>query len=180
MITSLLELFALGTVGFWALCVLISILFIATVENEKYWFPSLLGMSFIALYWKPLFNLVPNWHAIGIGALVYVLVGTVWSIFRWFRFVKGVADTYRENYADTVDGTINHLSPGKLADLKREIDVANNKSRITAWISFWPWSLVWNITGDFFKMVYEALSGVYENITKKALDGFTVEEKPKR
>jgi hypothetical protein len=36
--------------------------------------------------------------------------------------------------------------------------------------------LVWNITGDFFKTIYEQLQGVYQRIVDKALGGFSHQE----
>jgi hypothetical protein len=32
------------------------------------------------------------------------------------------------------------------------------------WIAWWPWSLFWNLTQDFFTTIYDAMTGIYEKI----------------
>lgn len=168
MITTILEFFALGTIGFWILCSLISVIFIIALENENRWFPSILSVAFGLIYWKALSTLALDWHAIAIGVLVYAVVGVLWSIFRWVRFIKNISDKYRRDYGGT-------LSDNKFQDLKREVNPTKHKGRITGWIAYWPWSMLWNVTGDFFKMIYEGLQGVYSNLSDKALGKFVVQ-----
>jgi hypothetical protein len=165
MITAILEFFALGTIGFWILCSLLSIVFIACIENETHWFPTCALIALGAIYWKPLVALGLAWQGLAIGALVYVVAGMIWSIYRWYRFVKETADKYRQQYGNT-------LTDSNRSSLKSDISVSSNKALITGWIAYWPWSLVWNITGDFFKTAYEKLQKVYQGITDKALSGF--------
>lgn len=170
MIQSILALFALGTLWFWVLLAVLSIIFIASIENEKYAVPTLITLVFTAVYWKAFSALSLDWRAVAIGVGVYAFVGILWSIFRWFKFVKSAANEYRSKKA----GSENSLTEGQLADLRREISVSNNKSRITAWIAYWPWSLVWNITGDFFTMIYENLEGLYQKIADRAVGKFEI------
>jgi hypothetical protein len=165
MITSILEFFALGTLGFWILCSLISVIFIIALENENHWFPTCLTLAFAGIYWKALAGLALSWHAISLGILVYAVIGIVWSMFRWFRYVKSTADTYRKEHGD-------NLRASERSSLQREISATLNKSRITGWIAYWPWSMLWNLTGDFFKMIYEALQGVYQKISDRAMGKF--------
>lgn len=165
MITSILEFFALGTLGFWILATLASIIFIACVENENHWLPTTILVALTAVYWKSLAALGLSWQGLTIGIIVYAVAGMVWSIYRWFRFVKTQADDFRKRYGTS-------LTDSQRRDLRSEISVSSNKALITGWIAYWPWSLVWNVTGDFFKTIYEQLQGVYQKITDKALAGF--------
>jgi hypothetical protein len=169
MITSILEFFALGTFGFWVLCSLLSIVFIACIENENHWFPTCVLIALGAIYWKGLVALGLSWQGIAIGVVVYAAAGMVWSIYRWYRFVKEKAEDFRKRYGTS-------LTDSQRRDLKSEISVSSNKALITGWIAYWPWSLVWNITGDFFKTIYEQLQGVYQRIVDKALGGFSHQE----
>lgn len=173
MFTAILEFFALGTLGFWLLCSLISVIFIVALENENHWFPTCLTLAFGAVYWKALTTLALSWHALALGLLVYAVIGIVWSMFRWFRFVKAKADYFREQHGSS-------LTDSQRQDLAREIRASHNKSRITGWIAYWPWSLVWNLTGDFFKMIYEGLQGVYQKISDKAIGKFGTISEPDR
>jgi hypothetical protein len=167
MITSILEFFALGTLGFWGLCVLVSIVFVACLENDNRWFPTIITIALAGLYWKSMVAFALGWKAILLFSLVYLLAGVAWSFFRWIRYVKEQADVWRKENGNT-------LKEYDLAMLKRKLDVSNNKGRLTGWIAYWPWSLVWNITGDFFTMVYENLQGAYQKIADRALGKFTV------
>lgn len=169
MIESILALFALGTLWFWVLLAVLSIIFIAAIENEKYFVPTLITIGFAGAYWKAFSALSLDWRAVAIGVGIYALMGILWSVFRWFKFVKSAAGEYRKK----ADGI---LTQSQLSDLRREIGVSNNKSRITAWVAYWPWSLIWNITGDFFTMIYENLEGLYQKIADHAIGKFQIEE----
>ena len=167
--TPLLEFFAIGTLGFWGLITLISIVFIACIENDKYTFPTILFLVFGLIYWKPVSSFHMDWRAISLGVLIYLVAGVAWSIFRWFRYVKTNVAEYNESPSES-----------HYADLKWKIDAHHNKSRITAWIAYWPWSLVWNIIGDVCVTIYEHLQGVYQNISHKALKNIPKPERPSR
>lgn len=169
MITSILEFFALGTIGFWMLCSLVSVIFIACLENDNQWLPTMVSVALVAIYWKGFVALGMTWQGVAIGVLVYAVAGMLWSVYRWFRYVKEQAASYRQRYGVS-------LTDSQRRELKSEISVSDNKSRITGWITYWPWSLLWNIAGDFVKTIYEQLQGVYQRITDKALGGFTVQE----
>lgn len=158
--TAILEFFALGTLGFWLLLTVVSIAFIACVENDHYTFPTIVALILAIVYWKPISNFSISWKAFAIALVAYVVIGVVWSIFRWVRYVKEETDEYKK---DPTEYT--------LSSLKNNLKVTNNKSRITGWIAYWPWSLLWNITGDFFKMLSENLQGVYQKIADRALAG---------
>ena len=166
MITSIIEFFALGAIGFWILSALISIIFIACIENDTYWFPTITTAAFLAVYWKGFASFNLTWQIIVGGVLSYVVLGVVWSLYRWLQYVRNIAAKFRKQY-----GTV--LTESQLYDLERKVSVSSNKSLITGWIAYWPWSLIWNISGDFFTAIYERLSNVYQNITNNAVKGFT-------
>lgn len=165
MIQTILSFFALGAIGFWLLLSVASIILIATIENEHYKFPSWMMIILGLFYWKPISDI--NWRFLLLGICSYIAIGVLWSIFRWFRFVKITAESYRNKYGNT-------LLFSQLSSLKDDILVKNNKDRIIAWIVFWVWSLFWNITGDVFTTIFETLHGLYQNISNKATGGFTI------
>jgi membrane protein implicated in regulation of membrane protease activity len=169
MIESILGFLAIGTWGFWLLVVLASIIYTAAIENEKYFlaiFTTLLG---VVLYHKALLAL--NWQHILIVAAVYGLLGGAWSVWRWRRYVQQAVDDFKEE---------NEIDAGSREQAERrqrafdhfkshDVNVSQHKSLITGWIALWPWSFLWNITGDFFKAIRDFLRGIYENITKSAV-----------
>lgn len=168
MITPILEFLAFGSLGFWILCSIVSAVFIACIEHENHWFPSCLVVIFAAVYWKAIAAFSLNWQSILLGVAVYAVLGVAWSMFRWTRFVKEKADYYRKQYGTKLDKS-------NRSCLASAIDATSNKSRITGWIAYWPWSLIWNLTGDVFKMLYETLQGVYQKISDRAVGKFDVD-----
>jgi len=176
MIETLFAYFALGTIGFWALALVLSAIFIAAIENDHIAVPNVLLVLFGIAYWKPIMSV--DWKLIVGGVVVYGLIGLAWSVFRWFRHVKAKIADQKRRYGEVI-------STSSARDIKETVDVSRNKSRILSWIVYWPWSMIWNITGDFFNMLYESISGVYQKITDNAMGTFDiqsddVDKRPKR
>ena len=164
MIESILALFAVGTIGFWLLVTLASIVFIVTVENDHYVIPSLVGAGLIAVYWKSLM-LVFNWKLFLVGLVIYALIGMGWSAFRWFKFVKNQVDDYVEGHKNATKEDVAEAFRGSY-----KLSSSYNKARIMGWITWWPWSMFWNLTQDFFTTIYDAMKGIYEKIARSVLE----------
>lgn len=167
MIESILAALAVGTFWFYLIIAIASIVFIACIENDHYGTPTVVSILLAVLYWKAFTVLSLPTIAIIVGG--YAVAGVLWSVYRWYRHVQQAAFRFREKYGTT-------LTSSQKSDLKSEIKVSEHKSRITAWIAYWPWSLLWNITGDFFSMLYDAMVNAYQHIADRALNGFTVAE----
>lgn len=165
MIESLLAALAVGTIWFWLILAIASIIIIACVENEHYPTPSIVAIILGAIYWKSIVAL--PWSVIALAIGIFAVAGAIWSTFQWFRRVNKKAASYREKYGDT-------LSESQMESLKREISASENKALITGWIAFWPWDLFWTLTGDFFNMIYDALAGIYQGISNRAVGKFSV------
>jgi hypothetical protein len=171
MIETLLAAFAFGTFWFWLLATIASVIIISCVENEHYPTPSIVAILLGVVYWKAI--VAAPWHLIALVAGVFVLIGLLWSVFKWFRHVNKTVAQYRNDYGTTLDES-------RMDGLKRECSAYNHKAMITGWIAFWPWSLLWSLTGDFFSMLYDAMTNIYQKISDHGVSKFTVAEKPKK
>ncbi len=167
MIESIIAALAVGTIWFWLLAIVASIIIIACVENEHYPTPSIVAILLGIIYWKAIVS--APWQAIAIVVGAFALLGAGWSTFQWFRRVQKKAAKYREQYGDT-------LTESQIRELKEEVSASRHKALITGWIAFWPWDMFWTFTGDFFNMIYEALSNVYQGISNRAVGQFTVKK----
>jgi membrane protein implicated in regulation of membrane protease activity len=113
-----------------------------------------LFFAVIAGFVAYLFFQVPPQHVL-YGAIGYVLIGVVWSIWRYRRFVRDAVDNNpgRESYA--------HLSPARQA------------GRIVHWMIVWPISMASNVIGDVLLLaktiVTTWLRGIYESIYQEAV-----------
>lgn len=171
MIETIVTALAFGTFWFWFLVVIASTIIIACVENEHYPTPSIVAIILGLIYWKPLLAL--PWQTIAIGIAAFALLGVLWSAFKWFRFVNRKTAEVREEHG-------NSITQENLNDLKREVSLSRHKAMITGWIAFWPWSVAWSLTGDFFNMLYDAMVNVYQKISDRALGKFQVVEPEKK
>jgi hypothetical protein len=168
MIETLLTTIGIGTVWFWIITSLASIIFIASIENDHYVTPSILAIILTLIYWTPIMAL--GWKVIGIGIGLYILVGMIWSTFRWFRYVRAKVEYYQKMYGTVVDKS-------RMDSIKDALDVSYNKARIIGWGAYWPWSMLWNILGDLVNTVYDWMKGIYQRIADKALGNFKLEER---
>lgn len=177
MIESIVTLFAVGTIGFWALVFIASIVFIVSVENDHYWFPSILTLGLVGIYWKPLVDAF-DWRAFLIGLGIYAIAGMAWSAWRWFKHIK----TKIEEYTELRDN-LTQKDLEQWIGQSYSLTLSHNKSRIMGWIAWWPWSLFWNLTQDFFTTIYDAMKGIYEKIAAaviaKAMAKLPVADKKK-
>ncbi len=167
MIETILTALAFGTVWFWIIAAITSVIFIASIENDHYSTPTITAIILGILYWKSIAAI--GWQTVGIFVGVYALVGVLWSVFKWYRHCQKIANSYRGSYGTS-------LTPSQQSELKGEMCVSDHKSRLTGWIAWWPWSLTWGLTGDFFNMLYETMVNSYQKIADSALRKFTVVE----
>lgn len=162
MIAEILSFFAIWELGFWLLVLFASIIF--TVASEK----NILSLGVITtiivavIYHAPLAAILASPALLCIGFIGWIVIGLVWSMWRWHKHVKKVVEEARNN---------------KHNDPRYALALSRNKSRITNWILYWPWSLLWNICGDFLTGIYDAMSGVYQKIVDKALKPLEEERK---
>lgn len=53
--------------------------------------------------------------------------------------------------------------------------VSDNKSRITGWMTYWPWSALWTLINDpvrrFYRWAYTQLHGLLQGMSDKAFKG---------
>ena len=121
MIESLLSIVAIGTLGFWALIAVVSIIILACIENERSTAPAFLLAGCIALYWHALRDCSINWSS-WLGVLfLYSLVGAIWSVYRWHRYVNQLVNEAIRKGRNTLSSTA--------------LIAYYNKQKIVTWIA---------------------------------------------
>lgn len=160
------QLLAFGTVWFWIIILLASALIILSTEDDEtvwgsnVWF----GIMILALYFlgnSEFFKSVAAFmlHNPGISLGIffcYVLAGTVWSIFKWFFFLKRTK----------LDWQKRHPNNDAYFDIEH-YKVAKNKARIIIWMIYWPWSAAWTLVNDPVKKTFEFVLFRIENLYNK-------------
>ncbi len=172
--------------SFWILLLVEFILLLALVEYEKpeLGFLSLLGVGILLKVFADvnlLFMVVEHpWHA-SLGALVYLVIGTAWSIFKWYFFVRNRREEYFKAKEDfqkdlnqdrKVEEWEKSYEKARFLNRKKTLEPlpGENKSRILMWMAYWPWSAIWTLINDSikktYKFIYENISGVLTRISR--------------
>lgn len=169
-------LFEFASVGFWLMIFVISIIMIAFLENSKSpgsWCTFTVLATFAALYWlgsgatlKELwFHIEHNILQTLIYFVFYILVGIVWSFVEWRWYVAEKADKFRRS--------------GKTGDMNVRLympTVGENKARLSTWIFYWPWSVLWFVSHKpietLYKEILKVTTRVYNKITESAFKEF--------
>lgn len=147
-----------------AICVLLSITFF-TEKGEAGWafFLFLCFASFVLFIDKTVtindivVGFKENSGLIVTIAMGYILVGVMWSIFKWKKYCVNYYSGDRPEY----------FSNGLYI---RKLYASSNKARITGWMIWWPTSLVWWLIHDpitrFYNFLYDSLIAVFDSIAE--------------
>jgi len=98
------------------------------------------------------------------GAVGYLVIGVLWSFYRYKRFVTKAVDRARET---------GRLSDSDKDSLAHTLHPTKNLPTITAWIIIWPLSFIDNVLGDLINsielLVKKVFRGVYTKIYESAM-----------
>jgi hypothetical protein len=99
--------------------------------------------------------------------LLYFIAGIVWSLIKWkFYLVDLVA---KQSEGSTV--------------YESDFNLYRNKSRIINWMSYWPFSLTWNLVNrpikSAYKRIFVLVSRTYERMSESAINDAKSKSKSK-
>lgn len=117
---------------------------------------------------------------VGCG-LLFLIIGVLWSFFKWYRFVKEAARKARERLQWEIDqyqSGCGYTYPVNTEEGRQQFLnnakpwVSRYKARIAGWIVFWPLSMLWTVLTellrDVFERIVEFFRGYYQRIVDKA------------
>jgi hypothetical protein len=101
--------------------------------------------------------------------LGYLVVGTIWVLFRWGAWTR----SKRRDYENGQEGTHEYNS------LLKNCNPREHKALIYNWIILWPVSLItyvfgdlaYDITHDVGRFIYKMIHGSLEAISRRNLSG---------
>jgi hypothetical protein len=192
----MLELFVVGTIGFWILVSLeILLLFFCTAKE-------LGGLAFVSILAVLLgLNYFGNVDIIGafgnhpgLAALLivsYFASGTIWAVCKWWFFVQERRRKYaamRQRFMEAKKLPIDSEIP---EDMKEKFlehcrnhfgyssakpNVGEYKGKILFWMTYWPISLCLTILDDpirrLFAQIYRIISATLQRISDSAFREF--------
>jgi hypothetical protein len=191
-----LSLLVFGSAWFYIVAFSALLTLIALVESDKWGWATITMLSTfgaLALFGDVnLFKFVlqnPLQSLFFVGA--YVLIGAVWSVVKWWFYVRKWKDEYDDKRAYFLNskGELNGPVPENLRKswaeecryytssyndsrpLNEPPTVRGHKSRITTWLAYWPPSMIWTLLNDpikrLYRFVYTELQAVYQSIVDK-------------
>lgn len=86
-------------------------------------------------------------------ALLYVLIGVVWSFVKWYFFLLNRRDEMVKEYLHN-DGYGTPTTP----------TASKNKSRITTWMTYWPFSATWTLINQPIKRTFKFMYSSFEKL----------------
>ena len=153
----MLILSSLGLITLIALIFIFIVAITILVEKDLGSLATLLILavcSFIAYYDWPTVKYVTtvvkeNVFLFSATVFFYIIFGVFYSFLRWYYFVKNM----RKRYTNI------SVSPPKASEYAADI---------IRWISYWPFSLVWNLINEPIKKLFNLLIGRYNSLTQAA------------
>lgn len=105
----------------------------------------------------------------------YVVIGVMWSVFKWWMFVRDRRSDYEKFKSawlldrgcdskhvpdDLKESFRNHLADKnrfKIRIFSSAPSAADHKDMIIRWLAFWPISVIWSIANDFIKWLFDSV-----------------------
>ena len=177
MLTSILGFFALPIIVILFLTIF-SIACIVATERDAHGAAIFFAICGAVIYYPQVWEIISNWRLLLLIIAAYGLCGGGWSTFRWFKYckkfieskdVKSRVDDYKWVQGERVKATEEEFAANVEAYYRQELRPSKHKSLLISWIIYWPWSLVWNVLGDFFTGIYDALANIYNRIADSVI-----------
>jgi hypothetical protein len=96
--------------------------------------------------------------AIAIGAVGYIVIGLIWSFWRYKRHAQKVVEANKKSSAQEKEYALRALHPKAML------------GTITAWIIIWPFSMVENVVGDVINFIQELVTKFFRGVYHKIYD----------
>lgn len=166
MIESILAFFGLPIVLI-CLAVFFSVVYIVATEKDTHGFAIFVTIVAALIYYKYIIAFFANWQLSLLCIIAYGVIGGLWSIWRWMKYCKKtVEEDTNSSWKWEGDKRVT-VPPDEY--FKQILAPSKHKSRLISWIVYWPWSMVWNVLGDFFTGIYDFLSNIYERVSSAVI-----------
>lgn len=171
-----------GGVWFWAVTLLTFVILVWSVNCERAGVSIVSVLAYLGLIHifgnASVFSFIKtNPEYLYIGAPAFFLFGAIWSVIKWWIFVRREAMEYKEQrmywldankvVGATLDTPIPESLKVKWHSKAKKPMVRHNKGKIITWMAFWPFSLVWTLLSEPWRIIYEFMSKMFQNISDR-------------
>jgi hypothetical protein len=201
------EIFLVGSLWFWVLLVVETVLVLVLLEWDQGTAATLTFLvTLLLLQFMGDVNIcgyvVRHPLTVALGAAGYFALGTLWAFARWWFYVREQRGGYDELRAaflrvhrlepqSAMPEGLQHQWQRCLARAKkngRRLDVrplaAAHKVDILRWMSYWPWSSSWTMLQDpvrkAFLAIYHNIAEHLQEISDRAFQGVEADLPPEK
>lgn len=139
-----------GGIGFWCLVVLLG-------ACEFWLFKGCLTPLFVYVKDNP--------GVVVFGAVSYLVLGVLWSFFRWYVYLKD----YKRAKQEALKAELTYNKTAVVRISEDYINPSNNKSRLISWMGYWPLSVSWFLVNKpvtrLYNWIFEKVSATYQQIS---------------
>lgn len=189
------DFFIFGTLWFWLLLAVVGIVITVYLEagengkdtNGTGATLTLIGFGIVYYFMgssehiRNIFQYIMHHPLTIFGYLgAYYGVGVGWSIVKWYFYLKFKAAELSEELDEELDKyTRMDYLPSKF-----KISARDKKGTIIAWMTYWPFSVLWTMVHKFvrqaFQFLYIKFEGVYNSISKRVFADVTAKFEAKK
>ncbi len=182
----------LGSIGFWTIIFIGSIVICYATENEEHSSDatlSILTTLFLIQLVTPIkpFTMIADSPALGVKCFIgYLVLGLGWSFWKWYSFLKqrqAELEEIKNNFC-----TSKGIHPSNAAkDFNRDAkdewkkllrhhritgipQAKNYKATIVNWMCYWPWSLVATALRDWVRKIFTQIQEWFGHLYQKISD----------
>lgn len=108
----------------------------------------------------------------------YLGAGVIWSVTKWWLLLAKERDhlkSKKAKYMESYNYDPEEYWKKHVKDTLDYYKVSNHKAKISLWITYWPFSLIWSLLNDFvhriIKEIVHKLQWLYDSIGKKMFQG---------
>lgn len=161
---AIIDFFYLGF-GFYLFLLFFSIVFLTSCERDEGFALALCTFIPYSLLYLIYYKVSLHWKFVVPVILGYFVIGAGWSLWRWFRHCKTTVQALHSN----MDQRLSKADAEQRIRTDYRVIPSSNKSRLTSWVLFWPWSMFWNLLGDLLTGIYDSLAGIYIKISDSVI-----------
>lgn len=167
---------------FWFLIVIIGCFVIWSIEKDSWGGATASTLIGAMLLWyfsgmpNPFPLLYDHWQTYVAFVVLYIVIGAVWGVAKWWFFLQNAADEY-EARRGPLQAEWNGFSEDRksrqpyVAWLQTYYgfppSIAKHKGDFTTWMVWWPFSAIWTLLNDPLKRLYRA---IYQYLAKMLSD----------
>lgn len=181
------DLFVLWSLSFNIFCSFFFIVLCFESHYESYFWSSLTLVLFVVFISStsevlPVFKAwaVSNKWMLGSIVMLYFPIGFLWSIFKWFVYLKDSCKRLSNGHKKGDNKIWSHVSGKNVVEdsLPKYLEALmptalDSKGKLVSWVAYWPFSFVDFCLSDFFirigNLIYDMSANIYNKMRKNII-----------